>query len=110
MGQALQATEDPMIQWVTFRLSGEIYGVDVMRVQEVLRYTDIAPVPGASNHVLGIINLRGTVVTVLNTRVHFGLPPGEITDLTRIVIVEVHKLTHTQTFIVNCTIAIVQKA
>lgn len=75
-------------QWVTFRLAGETYGVNVMQVQEVLRYTEIAPVPGAPNYVLGIINLRGNVVTVIDTRHRFGLQPGEVTDATRIVIIE----------------------
>ena len=54
-------SNEPMMQWVTFRLGKEIYGVNVMQVQEVLRYTDIAPVPGAPSFVLGIINLRGNV-------------------------------------------------
>ncbi len=83
-----QSSDDPVIQWVTFHLSGETYGINVMQVQEVLRYTDIAPVPGASSHVLGIINLRGKVVTVIDTRLRFGLPQGEINDNTRIVIIE----------------------
>lgn len=80
--------DDPVIQWVTFRLAGETYGINVMRVQEVLRYTDIAPVPGASDHVLGIINLRGSVVTVIDTRTRFGLTKGVTDDNTRIVIIE----------------------
>ena len=80
--------EDPMLQWVTFRLEGETYGINVMQVQEVLRYTEIAPVPGAPSYVLGIINLRGNVVTVIDTRNRFGLPPADITDQTRIVIIE----------------------
>lgn len=86
--QQQMSGNDPIIQWVTFRLSGETYGINVMRVQEVLRYTDIAPVPGASEHVLGIINLRGSVVTVIDTRARFGLMQGEIDDNTRIVIIE----------------------
>lgn len=86
--QAHQNVEDPILQWVTFRLSGETYGVNVMQVQEVLRYTEIAPVPGAPDYVLGIINLRGNVVTVLDTRNRFSLEDGEVTDATRIVIVE----------------------
>lgn len=90
MAQQAQHTtgSDPVIQWVTFRLAGETYGINVMQVQEVLRYTEIAPVPGASYYVLGIINLRGKVVTVIDTRTRFGLPSGEITDNTRIVIIE----------------------
>lgn len=86
--QAQQNIEDPILQWVTFRLDGETYGVNVMQVQEVLRYTEIAPVPGAPEYVLGIINLRGNVVTVIDTRNRFALKEGEITDSTRIVIVE----------------------
>ena len=80
--------EDPILQWVTFRLGNETYGINVMQVQEVLRYTDIAPVPGAPIYVLGIINLRGNVVTVIDTCQRFGLPPIEVTDNTRIVIIE----------------------
>jgi purine-binding chemotaxis protein CheW len=83
--------EDPMLQWVTFRLEGEIYGINVMQVQEVLRYTEIAAVPGAPSYVLGIINLRGNVVTVLDTRDRFGLSPAEVTEQTRIVIIEAGK-------------------
>jgi purine-binding chemotaxis protein CheW len=81
-------TDDPMLQWVTFRLGGETYGINVMQVQEVLRYTEIAPVPGAPAYVLGIINLRGNVVTVIDTRHRFGLAASEISDHTRIVIIE----------------------
>lgn len=83
--------KDAILQWVTFRLAGEIYGINVMQVQEVLRYTDIAPVPGSPLYVLGIINLRGNVVTVVDTRQRFGLSPGTITDSTRIVIIESDK-------------------
>lgn len=81
-------SEDPMLQWVTFRLCDETYGINVMQVKEVLRYTEIAPVPGAPPFVLGIINLRGSVVTVIDTNNRFGLASSEITDDTRIVIIE----------------------
>lgn len=83
--------EDEVLQWVTFRLDNETYGINVMQVQEVLRYSDIAPVPGAPDYVLGIINLRGNVVTVLDTRLRFGLMPAEISDNTRIVIIEAER-------------------
>jgi purine-binding chemotaxis protein CheW len=85
------SSKDPVIQWVTFKLDGETYGINVMQVQEVLRYTEIAPVPGAPIYVLGIINLRGNVVTVIDTRKRFGLKPSEIADQTRIVIIEAEK-------------------
>ncbi len=82
---------DEVLQWVTFRLEEETYGINVMQVQEVLRYTEIAPVPGAPDYVLGIINLRGNVVTVIDTRARFGLMPGEVSDNSRIVIIEAEK-------------------
>jgi len=82
---------DEVLQWVTFKLETETYGINVMQVQEVLRYTEIAPVPGAPSYVLGIINLRGNVVTVIDTRLRFGLEPNEISDNTRIVIIEAEK-------------------
>ncbi len=82
---------DEVLQWVTFKLDKETYGINVMQVQEVLRYTEIAPVPGAPTYVLGIINLRGNVVTVIDTRSRFGLVSNEVTDNTRIVIIEAEK-------------------
>lgn len=86
-----QENLDQVVQWVTFQLENETYGINVMQVREVLRYTAIAPVPGAPDYVLGIINLRGNVVTVIDTRSRFGLMPGDITDNTRIVIIESEK-------------------
>lgn len=88
MSQNEQVDNNPITQWVTFRLAEERYGINVMQVQEVLRMTEIAPVPGAPDYVLGIINLRGNVVTVMDTRKRFGLMPAEPDDSTRIVIIE----------------------
>lgn len=85
--------KDEVLQWVTFKLDNEIYGINVMQVQEVLRYTEVAPVPGAPSYVLGIINLRGNVVTVIDTRLRFGLESTEVTDDTRIAIIESEKQT-----------------
>jgi len=90
MSNAVAESElnDPIIQLVTFCLQDETYGINVMQVQEVLRVSEIAPVPGAPSYVLGIINLRGNVVTVIDTRSRFGLMPNEIDDSSRIVIIE----------------------
>ncbi len=89
MTEAAEVIDDIMLQWVTFRLEEELYGINVMQVQEVLRFTEIAPVPGAPDYVLGIINLRGNVVTVIDTRRRFALVDRELDDNTRIVIIEV---------------------
>ena len=89
MRPAEKSQTDLISQWVTFFLDGEMYGVNVLQVQEVLRVSEIAPVPGAPEYVLGIINLRGNIVTVIDTRQRFGLGSKELDDLSRIVIIEV---------------------
>jgi purine-binding chemotaxis protein CheW len=76
------------LQCVTFTLEDEIYGINVMQVQEVLREIEVAPVPGAPHYVLGIINLRGNVVSVIDARTRFGLPTRESDDMTRIIVIE----------------------
>ena len=88
MSDVTEENDDTILQWVTFHLENEKYGIKVMQVQEVLRMTEIAPVPGAPHYVIGIINLRGSVVTVIDTRRRFGLMDVENDDETRIVIVE----------------------
>jgi len=99
------SANDSIIQWVTFRLADEIYGINVMQVQEVLRVSEIAPVPGAPHYVLGIINLRGNVVTVIDTRIRLGLTTTDVTDSTRIVIIEGAK--HVVGILVDCVAEVV---
>jgi len=90
MSQSDSEENDPILQWVTYQLEEETYGINVMQVQEVLRITEIAPVPGAPAYVIGIINLRGNVVTVIDTRSRFGLMSKESDEQSRIIIVEVN--------------------
>jgi len=92
MSAVMKPQENQFNRWVTFRLAEEMYGINVMQVQEVLRMTEIAPVPGAPSSVVGIINLRGNVVTVLDTRELFSLMSEEVTEQTRIMIVECNKI------------------
>ncbi len=88
MNQGTHARSDAPARWVTFRLENETYGIDVMQVREVLRSSEISPVPGAPSYVLGIINLRGNVVTIIDTRARFGLAPRDVDDASRILILE----------------------
>jgi purine-binding chemotaxis protein CheW len=88
MSQSAQTRSDPVSRWVTFKLENETYGIDVMQVREVLRCTEISPVPGAPAYVLGIINLRGNVVSIIDTRGRFGLAFREPDDASRILILE----------------------
>lgn len=88
MSQSAQTRSDPVSRWVTFKLENETYGIDVMQVREVLRCSEISPVPGAPRYVLGIINLRGNVVSIIDTRSRFGLSFKEPDDAARILILE----------------------
>ncbi|GAB0149128.1 chemotaxis protein CheW [Marichromatium gracile] len=75
--------------FVTFSLAEETYAIDVLQVQEVLKITEIAPVPGVPDYILGIINLRGDVVTVIDARRRMGLPPRAPDEASRIVIIDI---------------------
>jgi purine-binding chemotaxis protein CheW len=75
-------------QWATFKVNNELFAIDVMQVKEVLRYSEITPVPGSSSYIKGIINLRGNVVTVIDTRLLFSLSARKTDDDTRIIVVE----------------------
>ena len=89
MSQDEQSKGEQLSRWVTFRLESETYGIDVMQIREVLRSPEISPVPGAPSYVLGIINLRGNVVAIIDTRSRFSLPSKEENDdASRILILE----------------------
>lgn len=77
------------IKHVSFALGDEAYAINAARVNEVLRYTEITPVPGAPGFILGIINLRGNVVTVIDARAVFSLPADVVTPQSRIIVVEI---------------------
>ena len=62
---------------VTFHLDKEEYCVEIGSVQEIIRATDITPVPGAQIHVTGVINLRGKIIPVVDLRKRFRLPASE---------------------------------
>jgi purine-binding chemotaxis protein CheW len=80
MSQVSESAEGPTSRWVTFQLENETYGIDVMQIREVLRSQELSPVPGAPAYVLGIINLRGSVVAIIDARTRFGLPRREEMD------------------------------
>ncbi|HLP29745.1 MAG TPA: chemotaxis protein CheW, partial [Geothrix sp.] len=85
--QALLATElVPSGQLVTFTLDGVEFGLDIDRVQEITHRTDVTPVPGSPSFILGVINLRGLIIPVMDSRVRFHLAPQETTPKTRIIV------------------------
>jgi purine-binding chemotaxis protein CheW len=60
--------------FVTFSVAGQLFGVPVTRVQDILTPDVVAPVPGGPKEVRGLINLRGRIVTVIDMRTHLSLP------------------------------------
>lgn len=76
-------------QYLTFKLSDEVFGVDVAQVREILDYVKITKVPQTPDFMCGVINLRGSVVTVVDMNLKFGMKRTEQTVNTCIVVVEV---------------------
>lgn len=69
---------DVVRRWIGFELAGQLYGVPILAVQEVLASAEIEPVPGTPREVLGVINLRGHIVTVVDLRLRLGLPAADV--------------------------------
>ncbi len=80
-----------LLQLVSFVIQNEEFGVDILKVQEIIRPMDITRVPNAPAFVEGVINLRGRIVPIVDLRARFGLPPREQGKDTRIVVVELHE-------------------
>ncbi len=76
-------------QYLTFKLEDEVFALDISKVREVLDYTDITKVPKTPDFMKGVINLRGSVVPVVDMRLKFGMAGIEKTVNTCIIIVEV---------------------
>ncbi|MFW6379069.1 MAG: chemotaxis protein CheW [Guyparkeria sp.] len=81
--------QGPLMRWVSFTVDDETYALNVLDVQEVLRDAEITPIPGAPDAILGIINLRGNVVTVVDARTFFGLEEKTWDENSRIMVIEV---------------------
>ncbi|WP_291270727.1 chemotaxis protein CheW [Geothrix sp.] len=85
--QALLASElVPSGQLVTFTLDGVEFGLDIDRVQEITHRSDVTPVPGSPSFILGVINLRGLIIPVIDSRIRFHLASQEPTPKTRIIV------------------------
>ena len=76
-------------KYLTFNLQVESYGIDVLKVREIIRLTTITVVPQMPAYVKGVINLRGKIIPVIDLRVRFGFTGVKDTDLTCIIVVQV---------------------
>ncbi len=82
--EAVSATEGP--EAMVFVLGAERYAVETRLVLEILRLVDLTPVPGLPDYVMGVINLRGEVLAVVDLRCFLGLPAAGLTDLSRVLV------------------------
>ncbi len=76
-------------QYLTFSLGTETYGIDILLVQEIRGYTPATPVPNSPEWIRGVMNLRGTIVPVVDLRRRLGLAPIESSRFTVIIVVNV---------------------
>ncbi len=83
-----EEVHEPMVRWITFQLGREVYGVEVTCVCEILRINYILPVPGASDYIVGITNIRGNVVSVIDGRKRLNMQSIEYTPSTRMIVLE----------------------
>lgn len=86
-GNALSERHE-LIQLVTFELASEVYGVEVLNVREIIRMTNITHMPNTPEFVTGVIDLRGTVVPIINLRQRFYMPTIELDSHSRILVME----------------------
>lgn len=83
------AVVSDILQLVTFNLGAEEYGIDILKVQEIIRMVEITAVPNTPDYVVGVINLRGRVIPVISMRKKLGLEAADADTQTRIVVVDV---------------------
>lgn len=77
------------LQYLTFNLAGEEYGIDILKVQEIRGWVPVTKMPNAPIFVRGVMNLRGAIVPVIDLRLRFGLDAIEYTKLTVVIVVTV---------------------
>ncbi len=76
------------IQLVSFQLANELYGIEITKVREIILISEITRIPQTPHYVKGLINLRSTVIPVVDLRAKFGLPESELTDDSRIMVLQ----------------------
>src|SRR5687767_794989 len=83
-GDGVAAAETRQV--LTFSLGNETYGVDILRVKEIRGWSPVTRLPQSADSVLGVLNLRGTIVPIIDMRVRFGLKTADFTPVTVIIV------------------------
>ncbi len=85
--------ENPVLQFVGFRLAEEDYAIAITKIQEIILMKPITRLPQSPGFIEGLINLRGSVIPIVNLRKRFGLAPRDLDEETRTIVVNVHDKT-----------------
>ena len=92
MDPSQKKQDDELLQLVTFSIGEEEFGVNILKVQEIIRTMEITKVPRAPEFVEGVINLRGKVIPIIDLRRRFGLAPKAHDKNTRIIVIEINNI------------------
>lgn len=92
MNPSQKKQDDELLQLVTFSIGDEEFGVNILKVQEIIRTMEITKVPRAPAFVEGVINLRGKVIPIIDLRRRFGLYPKPGDKDTRIIVIEINNI------------------
>lgn len=92
MDEAQKKQDAELMQLVTFSIGEEEFGVDILKVQEIIRMMEITKVPRAPEFVEGVINLRGKVIPIIDLRKRFGLSSRGHDKHTRIIVIEINNM------------------
>jgi len=89
-GRATQATASKAGEFLTFRLGGEEYGVDILKVQEIRSYEAPTRIANAPAFLKGVVNLRGVIVPIIDLRLKLGCDSAELNAMTVVIVLNVH--------------------
>ena len=81
--------EEPKKRFMTFRSSREIYGISLDNVHEIIGLQQYTSVPETADYIMGLINLRGKVIPIIDVRIRFGKEPLEYNDRTSVIVIQV---------------------
>lgn len=93
MTSSSNENKEQILQLVSFKLGKEEFGVDILKVQEIIKLIDITTVPNAPKFVEGVINLRGRVIPIIDLRIRLGMERKELDNKSRIIVVELDSKT-----------------
>ncbi len=93
--ESLGAAREKEGKYLTFALANEEYGLEILKVREIIGYIDVTAVPQTPHFIKGVINLRGQVIPVVDLRAKFGMETAEVTEQSCIIVVEITHGTRT---------------